>query len=104
MGDGSSGTGRVEQVDVDGVLLQVRTWGDPADRPVLFWHPLGDVTSGAYLTELAPTLTARGLRLVAPDGPGFGGSPALPPSSTPPPGWPVWSGGWPPRSGWTGRC
>ena len=58
---------------------QVRTWGDPAGRPLVFWHPLGDVTSGAYLTELAPTLTAAGLRLVAPDGPGFGGSPALPP-------------------------
>jgi len=72
-------TSEVQQLEVDGVELQVRTWGDPADRPVIFWHPLGDVTSGAYLTELAPTLTAAGLRLVAPDGPGFGGSPALPP-------------------------
>ena len=76
---GGPDTGEVQQLDVDGVELQVRTWGDPAGRPVIFWHPLGDVTSGAYLTELAPTLTAAGLRLVAPDGPGFGGSPALPP-------------------------
>ena len=72
-------TGEVQQLDVDGVALQVRTWGDPAGRPLLFWHPLGDVTSGAYLTELAPTLTAAGFRLVAPDGPGFGGSPPLAP-------------------------
>src|SRR4249919_3196848 len=72
-------TGRVEQVVVDGVPLAVRSWGDPAGRPVLFWHPLGDVTSGAYLSELAPTLTEQfGLRLVALDGPGFGESPALP--------------------------
>jgi pimeloyl-ACP methyl ester carboxylesterase len=73
-------TGDVEHLDVDGVLLAVRFWGDPSGRPVLFWHPLGDVTSGAYLTELAPTMTEQfGLRLAALDGPGFGGSPALPP-------------------------
>ncbi len=76
---GSPATGRVERLDVDGVTLAVRSWGDPHGRPAMFWHPLGDVTSGAYLSELAPVLTARGLRLVAPDGPGFGGSPALPP-------------------------
>jgi pimeloyl-ACP methyl ester carboxylesterase len=36
------------------------------------------VTSGAWLTELAPTLTKDfGLRLVAVDAPGFGDSPAL---------------------------
>jgi len=76
---GSVDTGHVEVLDVDGVPLAVRSWGEPDGRPVVFWHPLGDVTSGAYLTEMAPSLTARGLRLVAPDGPGFGGSPALPP-------------------------
>jgi pimeloyl-ACP methyl ester carboxylesterase len=75
----SPDTGQVQQVVVDGVPLAVRSWGDPAGRPVVFWHPLGDVTSGAYLTELAPTLTARGLRLLAPDGPGFGESPVQPP-------------------------
>lgn len=76
---GRPATGHVDRVDVEGVTLAVRSWGDPTGRPVLFWHPLGDVTSGAYLIELAPVLTVRGLRLVAPDGPGFGGSPALPP-------------------------
>jgi pimeloyl-ACP methyl ester carboxylesterase len=73
-------TGRLEHVDVDGVGLAIRSWGDPTARTVLFWHPLGDVTSGAYLTELAPTLTEQfGVRLVALDGPGFGESPALAP-------------------------
>lgn len=79
MGDVDQDTGHVDRLDVGGVPLAVRSWGDPTGRPVVFWHPLGDVTSAAYLTELAPVLTARGLRLVAPDGPGFGGSPALPP-------------------------
>ena len=76
---GSVDTGHVEVLDVDGVPLAVRSWGDPSARPVVFWHPLGDVTSGAYLSELAPVLASRGLRLLAPDGPGFGASPALPP-------------------------
>ena len=56
----------------------VRTWGDESGRPLVFWHALGAGTSGAYLTEVAPTLTAAGLRLIAPDAPGFGKSPALP--------------------------
>jgi pimeloyl-ACP methyl ester carboxylesterase len=79
VGDDGQDTGRLQRVVVDGVTLAVRSWGDQAGRPVVFWHPLGDVTSGAYLSELAPVLTSRGLRLVAPDGPGFGESPALPP-------------------------
>ena len=56
----------------------VREWGAPAGRPLVFWHALGSGTSGAYLTEVAPELTAAGLRLIAPDAPGFGESPALP--------------------------
>ena len=84
MGD-DQGTGQVDRLDVGDLTLAVRSWGDPTGRPVVFWHPLGDVTSSAYLTELAPVLTARGLRLVAPDGPGFGGSPALPPEWYAPP-------------------
>jgi pimeloyl-ACP methyl ester carboxylesterase len=74
-------TGRVVPLDVDGTRLAVRTWGDDTGRPVFFWHPLGTVTSGAWLTELAPTLVRSGLRLVAVDGPGFGESPALPDES-----------------------
>ena len=77
------GTGRVRQLTVDGVRLAVRSWGDPAGRTVFFWHPLGTVTSGAWLTELAPTLTDdHGLHLVAVDGPGFGLSPVVPPEAT----------------------
>lgn len=58
--------------------MHVREWGDEGGRPLVFWHALGAGTSGAYLTEVAPTLTAAGLRLIAPDAPGFGESPALP--------------------------
>jgi pimeloyl-ACP methyl ester carboxylesterase len=58
--------------------VHVREWGNEAGRPLVFWHALGAGTSGAYLTEVAPTLTAAGLRLIAPDAPGFGESPALP--------------------------
>jgi pimeloyl-ACP methyl ester carboxylesterase len=71
-------TGRVVHLDVDGTRLAVRTWGDDTGRPIFFWHPLGTVTSGAWLTELAPTLVRAGLRPVAVDGPGFGASPVLP--------------------------
>ena len=59
--------------------MHVREWGSEAGRPLVFWHALGSGTSGAYLTEVAPALTAAGLWLLAPDAPGFGKSPALPP-------------------------
>jgi pimeloyl-ACP methyl ester carboxylesterase len=59
--------------------MHVREWGSPEGRPLVFWHALGAAQSGAYLTELAPTLTEAGLRLIAPDAPGFGQSPPLPP-------------------------
>lgn len=59
--------------------MHVREWDSRGGRPLLFWHALGSGTSGAYLTEVAPTLTEAGLRLLAPDAPGFGESPALPP-------------------------
>ena len=58
--------------------MHVREWGSPDGRPLVFWHALGSGTSGAYLTEVAPALTAMGLWLLAPDAPGFGESPALP--------------------------
>lgn len=59
--------------------MHVREWGNAGGRPLVFWHALGSGTSGAYMTEIAPTLTGAGLRLFAPDAPGFGESPALPP-------------------------
>ena len=58
--------------------MHVREWGSPDGRPLVFWHALGSGTCGAYLTEVAPALTAMGLWLLAPDAPGFGESPALP--------------------------
>ena len=72
-------TGRLRTLDVDGVRLTVREWGEPTGRPLLFWHPLGTVTSGAWLTELAPVLVRDGWHPVAPDGPGFGASEPMPP-------------------------
>jgi pimeloyl-ACP methyl ester carboxylesterase len=59
--------------------MHIREWGSPNGRPLVFWHALGAAQSGAYLTELAPALTGAGLKLIAPDAPGFGESPALPP-------------------------
>jgi pimeloyl-ACP methyl ester carboxylesterase len=59
--------------------VHVREWGSRDGRPLVFWHALGAGTSGAYLTEVAPTLTDAGLWLLAPDAPGFGESPPLPP-------------------------
>ena len=67
------------EVEADGVPLTVRAWGDPDGRPLLFLHALGHVASGAWLREAGPLLAARGFRVVAPDQPGFGASPALAP-------------------------
>jgi pimeloyl-ACP methyl ester carboxylesterase len=61
--------------------VHVREWGSPQGRPLVFWHALGALTSGAYLTEVAPALTGAGLWLIAPDAPGFGESPRLPPEA-----------------------
>jgi pimeloyl-ACP methyl ester carboxylesterase len=75
----SAATGRVTVLEVADTTVAVRQWGEEAGRPLIFWHALGLVGSGAWLTELAPTLAGdHGLRLVALDGPGFGASPPLP--------------------------
>ena len=82
---GSTGTDgmseRSAHVRVADTTLFVREWGpvgDPDAVPFVFWHAMGSATSGAYLTEIAPRLARRhGLRIVAPDAPGFGRSPAL---------------------------
>jgi pimeloyl-ACP methyl ester carboxylesterase len=68
----------VREVEVGGTTLAVREWGDPGGRAILFWHALGPAMSAAYAAELEPAL-GEGWRLVAPDGPGFGASPVLPP-------------------------
>ena len=74
-------TGAVRLLDLAGTTLAVRQWGDPAGRPVLLWHALGSETSGAWYAEQAAVLAGRGLHVVAPDGPGFGASPPLPPEA-----------------------
>jgi pimeloyl-ACP methyl ester carboxylesterase len=66
-------------LDLDGTTVGIRLWGDDGGRPLVFWHALGTVVSGAWLSELAPRLTADGFRLAAVDGPGYGTSPPLPP-------------------------
>jgi pimeloyl-ACP methyl ester carboxylesterase len=59
--------------------LNVRTWGGEEGTPLVFWHALGPAASGATIAEIAPVLAARGHRVLAIDGPGFGLSPLLPP-------------------------
>jgi GNAT superfamily N-acetyltransferase len=50
--------------------------GQPA---VLFWHALSPPLNGLFFGEVAGVLaTEHGCHVVAPDAPGFGGSPALP--------------------------
>jgi pimeloyl-ACP methyl ester carboxylesterase len=85
LGRGSTGSDgmseRSAHVRVADTTLFVHEWGSATDRdavPLVFWHALGSATSGAYLAEIAPALARRhGLRIVAPDAPGFGRSPAL---------------------------
>jgi pimeloyl-ACP methyl ester carboxylesterase len=65
-------------VHVADTQLAVREWGEPDGRPLLFWHALGDHTS-LQAIEAAPLLLRdHGFRVLAPDAPGFGGSPRLP--------------------------
>ena len=64
-------------VDAGDAKLHVREWGSEGGRPLLFWHALGDHTS-LQLIEAAPILVGEyGLRVLAVDAPGFGGSPRL---------------------------
>lgn len=65
--------------DVPGGPLFVYEWGKPGDPAVLYWDGLGG--TGLHANEIAPALTQHGLRVVAPDAPGHGRSPALPPDS-----------------------
>jgi pimeloyl-ACP methyl ester carboxylesterase len=66
-------------VDVGDATLAVSEWGGREGVPLVFWHALGPVASGAELSEIAPFLVDAGFRPVAIDGPGFGRSPLLPP-------------------------
>jgi pimeloyl-ACP methyl ester carboxylesterase len=70
--------GRSELVDVDGTTLNVRRWGDPAGRPILFLHSLGPSATGALIGPGVGPLVDAGWTVVAPDMPGFGRTPPLP--------------------------
>lgn len=66
-------------IDFDGMRLFVRGWGDPRGRPVLYWHGVHIAARASMAISEAGPILARehGLRVLAPDAPGFGNSPAL---------------------------
>lgn len=68
---------RAYTVEAGGASLFIRDWGE-ADRPALvYWDGLGGC--GLHANEIAPILVQEhGLRVLAPDAPGHGKSPALP--------------------------
>jgi len=57
-------------VDVDGAVVGVYDYGDPAGAPVMVFH--GTPACGAGFAWADDAARARGLRLVAPDRPGVG--------------------------------
>jgi pimeloyl-ACP methyl ester carboxylesterase len=69
---------------VGGRRLAAHEWGEPDGVPLVHWHGLG-TRAGLHVNEVAPILSERyGLRVIAPDAPGFGGSepsPHLSPAS-----------------------
>jgi pimeloyl-ACP methyl ester carboxylesterase len=68
---------RTLTVEAGGVSLFVREWGRPGRPAVLYWDGLGGC--GLHANEIAPILVEEhGLRVLAPDAPGHGESPALP--------------------------
>jgi pimeloyl-ACP methyl ester carboxylesterase len=64
-------------IGIPGGSLFVYEWGSADDPPVLYWDGLGG--GGLHANEIAPVLVEEyGLRVIAPDAPGHGRSPALP--------------------------
>jgi pimeloyl-ACP methyl ester carboxylesterase len=64
-------------VDTGIARVHLREWGDERAPALLFWHGLGG--TGADLDTAGPLLAETyGLRVLAPDAPGVGASPALP--------------------------
>ena len=70
--------GRSEIIDVDGTSINVRRWGDPSGRPLLFLHSLGPAASGALLGIGVEAIVDAGIAVAAPDLPGFGSSASVP--------------------------
>src|SRR4051794_12878550 len=56
--------------------LDVLAWGKETAPPLLFWHGMGPMNAGALmLNEAGPRWGDLGLRVLAPNAPGFGQSP-----------------------------
>jgi pimeloyl-ACP methyl ester carboxylesterase len=71
---------KAELIDVADATLFVYEWGTPEAPALLYWDGLGG--TGLHANEIAPTLVERyGLRVIAPDAPGHGRSPPLPPAA-----------------------
>jgi pimeloyl-ACP methyl ester carboxylesterase len=68
----------VRTVEAGGVAFAVREWGEAGSPSLLFWHGAGD---GSREFEQPGRVFADeyGLYVVAPDAPGHGATPALPP-------------------------
>jgi pimeloyl-ACP methyl ester carboxylesterase len=69
---------RSTRVAVGPAEAVVREWGPDDGVPLLQLHALGPAASGALVGLMAAPLVERGVRILAPDGPGFGGSEPLP--------------------------
>ena len=68
-------------IDLDGKRLFVRSWGDSAAQPVLYWHGVNlRARASMAINEAGPLLADHGLWVLALDAPGFGNSPALEPA------------------------
>jgi pimeloyl-ACP methyl ester carboxylesterase len=70
---------RLREVAAANATVTIREWGEPGATPLLFWHSVGPLGSGAMLDAAAGPLAGAGLHVVALDAPGFGRSPALAP-------------------------
>jgi pimeloyl-ACP methyl ester carboxylesterase len=63
-------------VDAGGVELALHEWGEPGSPSLLFWHGAGDA-AGQFEQSARVLADEDGLRVLAPDCPGHGGSPPL---------------------------
>lgn len=71
---------RASTVETSTARLFVYEWGDRDVPAVLYWDGLGG--TGLHANEIAPILVEEfGLRVIAPDAPGHGRSPALAPDA-----------------------
>lgn len=66
---------RQDPIDVHGRRLNLRRWGEPDGRPLLFLHSLGSSSTAAFLGLGVQPLVDAGYAVAAPDMPGFGGTP-----------------------------